>query len=529
MILALLAVLATPAAPAAPAAPPKPRVVVVITVDQLSPAYFDRWRAQLTGGLGRLLAQGAVFTAAYQDHAVTETAPGHSTVLSGRWPRHTGIVSNDLGVFDRSAPLLEARGPGASPARFRGTAFFDWLKAKEPGARALSVSRKDRGAILPVGRAREHVYWWSGGMFTTSTYYADSLPAWVRAFNARGAPRAYAGRPWTLLLPDSAYTEPDDQPWEDPQNAYGAKTFPHAWPDDSARSAMAFAGRPEMDSLTLAFALAGAEALRLGRRGPTDLVAVSLSTLDGVGHTFGPSSREVHDMLLRLDRHLAWFLDRLWRRYGRDRVVIALTADHGVSPYPAEARAHGRPAARAVSVDTLIRAVNDELSAAGGTGAGTNGGRAFLFDSGILFVQTPSALHAGARNADSVVAVVEARLRAVPGVARADRPADLASADTAADAVARRWLHQVPDDLPVALVVTLDDDAVWGDGTYAMHGQPSDRDAHVPLILLGPGVKPGAYGGRVATVDLAPTLARLLGLTPAERLDGRALTEVLRN
>src|SRR6266498_463134 len=149
---------------------PRPRLVVVITVDQLRADYLDRYRAQLTGGLGLLLKRGAVFADAYQDHAVTETAPGHSTILSGRWPAHTGIVRNPAGVQDQAAPLIGVTGPGASPARFRGTAFFDWLKAANPGARALSISGKDRGAILPIGRAKQQVYWYVGGFFTTSRY-----------------------------------------------------------------------------------------------------------------------------------------------------------------------------------------------------------------------------------------------------------------------------------------------------------------------------------------------------------------------
>ncbi|MGH7700399.1 MAG: alkaline phosphatase family protein, partial [Gemmatimonadales bacterium] len=308
MICALTALLLAPP----PAAPPKPRLVVMITVDQLRPDYLARWRGEFTGGLARLLGQGAVFTDAYQDHAITETAPGHSTVLSGRWPAHTGIASNAAGVLDSTAPLIGVAGPGASPHRFRGTALFDWLQAADARARALSVSRKDRGAILPVGRAREHVYWYQGGFFTTSAYYRDSLPRWVRAFNGRRIPFKAAGTAWTTLLPDSLYPEPDDQPWE---NRGQGNTFPHALPADSAAAAWTFAGTPAMDSLTLAFALAGVEALELGRRGATDLVAISLSATDAVGHTFGPHSREVHDMVLRLDRYLGWFLDRLLRRY----------------------------------------------------------------------------------------------------------------------------------------------------------------------------------------------------------------------
>src|SRR5438309_9375982 len=206
MIAALLALLG---APAPAPGPPRPRLVVVITVDQLRPDYLDRYRPQLRGGLALLLKQGAVFTEAYHDHAVTETAPGHATILSGRWPAHTGIIRNTAGVPDSTAPLVGSPGPGASPVRFRGTALFDWLQAAEPGARALSVSGKDRGAILPLGRAKAQVYWYSYGAFTTSHYYADSLPTWLQTFNAQRVPFKAAGKAWTLLLPERAYHEPD--------------------------------------------------------------------------------------------------------------------------------------------------------------------------------------------------------------------------------------------------------------------------------------------------------------------------------
>src|SRR5437016_1915193 len=123
-------------------APARPRLVVVITVDQLRPDYLTRWKAQLTGGLGQLATEGAFFTDGYQDHAVTETAPGHSTILSGMWPAHTGIIRNSEGVQDSLAPLIGTTGPGASPRRFRGTTLFDWQKAVDPTTRVLSVSRK---------------------------------------------------------------------------------------------------------------------------------------------------------------------------------------------------------------------------------------------------------------------------------------------------------------------------------------------------------------------------------------------------
>ena len=500
--------------------PPRPRLLVVITVDQLRPDYLERYRRQLTGGLGLLLRTGAVFSDAYQDHAVTETAPGHATLLSGRWPAHTGIIRNGAGVQDSSAPLLSVAGPGASPARFRGTAFFDWLHGAEPSARALSVSRKDRGAILPLGRARQQVYWYQSGIFTTSRYYADSLPAWVREFNAQRLPFRAAGTAWTLLLPAGEYPEPDSEPWENGGHDF---TFPHRLPGDSARAAAVLTTVPTMDSLTLAFALAGVRALELGSRGATDLLAVSLSATDAVGHAFGPDSREIHDQVLEVDRYLGWFFGQLFVRFGGTGVVIALTADHGVTPIPEWSRVHGHPDARRVDVDSIVLDVNAQL------GRRATPVEWLTFETGLLLLPGREALAAAGVNVDSVIADVAARLRAVPGVARVQRPADLSGADTAADPVARRWQHEIAPDAGVALVATLRPYSIWGNehAAPAQHGQPSDVDAHVPLMLWGQRIRSGTYPGRVGEVDLAPTLARLLGLTPAEPVDGRVLVEAL--
>jgi len=502
-----------------PAPAPRPRLVVVITVDQLRPDYLERYRPQLKGGFAMLLKTGASFTDAYQDHAVTETAPGHSTILSGRWPVHTGITRNLAGVQDQAAPLIGVNGAGASPARFRGTEFFDWLKAADSGARALSISGKDRGAILPIGRAKEQVFWYAGGFFTTSRYYADSLPTWVRVFNGQRIPFRAAGTQWTLFLPEREYPEPDSVAYE---NQGREVVFPHRLPADSGEAALAFVATPTMDSLTLAFALEGVRALQLGGRGATDLLAVSLSTTDYVGHAYGPDSREIHDQVVRLDRYLGRFLEQLFVRYGRNNVLVVLTADHGVTPFPERSRTMGHPGAVRVIPDTIIRSVNAALDQRAG------GGDWVQFESGMLMVPDRAKLLAQGVNVDSVVADVATRLRALAGVARVDRPVDLSAKDTA-DPVVRRWMHQVAPDGGVELVATLKPYSIWSPANIfiAMHGQPTELDAHVPLILWGPGIQRGVYSGRVNTVDIAPTLARLLDLTPAEPLDGRVLTEAL--
>jgi hypothetical protein len=504
--------------PVAPQPERAATLVVLVTVDQLRSDYLTRFESQLTGGLGRLLRGGAWFPNAFQDHANTETAPGHAAVWSGRYPRRNGIVSNDRGVPDTTVRLLESDGPGASPVRFRGETFFDWLRARDPGARALSVSRKDRGAILPVGRARESVYWFAPeGRFTTSTYYADALPGWVRAFNARRLPERMAGRVWDLLLPDSAYAEPDSVPFE-----FGGREvqFPHVLSPDSSTAARTLLDWPWMDELTLQFALAGVEALGLGRGRGTDLLAVSLSATDGVGHRFGPDSREIHDHILRLDRALGVFLDSLGRLGDASRIVVALASDHGVAPFPELYAARTGASAGHVSLRPQLTEVRRALADRGILAV------AFRLEGDQLWVDRGVFAAIGV-SLDSVVAVSAERVRAVPGVARVDLVRELATADTTHDMIARRWLHSLPPDLPIAAVITLEPHWVWGRGGDAQHGSPWDYDANIPLVLYGAPFRPGRYDDTVYAVDLAPTLAAGLDVPIRGEVDGRVLRRAL--
>jgi arylsulfatase A-like enzyme len=508
------------APPAAPAASPgRTTLVVAITVDQMRADYLPRFAAQLSGGLARLIHGGAWFPRGDLDYANTETAPGHATILSGRFPSHTGIVSNERGVSDSTVHLVGSRGPGASPWRFRGTTLFDWIRAAEPAARALSVSRKDRAAILPLGRARQAAFWYAeqDGRFTTSTYYADTLPSWVRAFNARRLPQQLAGRTWTLLLPDSAYPEPDAVPIESGGRNF---VFPHLLPEDSARAAAAAIEYPQMDEITLAFALAGVEAMGLGQGPATDLLSISLSSTDAIGHRYGPDSREIHDQVLRLDRALGTFIDSLFRLRDSTRIVIVLTGDHGVAPFPELYAARpGQPAGHA-SLRGPLTEIRGAVSAHGAPAS------AFRIESAALWVDE-APLRAAGLDADSLVAAFATLARRVPGIARVDRVGDLSCADTVHDTIARRWYHALPPDLPIAAVVTLEPHWVWGRAPEAQHGGPHDYDTHVPLVLYGPPFRAGRYPNPVRVVDLAPTIAAAIGVRPTGQVDGHTLREAL--
>ena len=496
-----------------------PTLVVFFTVDQLRPDYFARFESQLTGGLGRLYRNGAFYTNAFQDHAITETAPGHASTLSGRFPRSTNILENARGVDDPNAPLIGSNVLGASPHRFRGTVLFDWIKEKDRRSRALSVSRKNRGAILPLGRAKESVFWYAtNGTFTTSSYYADTLPGWVREFNARRIPAKSAGKLWTLLLDEAQYAEPDAVPQE---NSGRGGVFPYMAPPDSAQAAAVFQAFPWMDEFTLQFALEGMQAMKLGTGPQTDVLAISLSTMDDVGHRFGPDSRELHDHMLRLDRYLGAFFDSLYKLRDSSKIVFALTSDHGVAPYPGVKSRDPNEGA------TYVRAALDTAWAAEARVAAALGDTTqFIWDTPFLLVNR-DGFRGKRLSVDSVINAFVAAERKVPGVERVDLVRDLARADTTRDYVARRWLHALPPDLPVEVVVTLKPYNYWGRG-QATHGSPHDYDARVPVLFYGPPFKPGKNDEFVRVVDIAPTLASVLSVTPLERLDGQVLRSAIR-
>jgi predicted AlkP superfamily pyrophosphatase or phosphodiesterase len=496
----------------------RPTLLVFITVDQMRADYLDRWKGQLSGGLKRLAEGGAVFTNGHQDHAITETAPGHASTMSGRFPRSTGITRNVAGVNDPNSPLIGSRSLGASPFRFRGTTLTDWLTAANPATRALSVSSKDRGAILPIGRSKQQVYWYTAsGSFTTSKWYRDTLPDWIQAFNLRQMPQSFAGKSWDLLRPASEYPEPDSVAAESRGRGF---LFPHRFSAGSDTAAAQLPGFPFMDDVTAALALHGIQSLELGKGPGTDVAAVSFSATDYIGHRFGPDSREVHDQILRLDRILGGFIDSLYKLRDSTRIIFAFTGDHGVMSFPELNTGHLNPPPRRVNLTPAIEAAVAVMRRAkADTGA-------VDMESGALLVERRPGITQPLINAsaDSFVAVA----RRIPGVLRADRFRDLASADFGKDPIARRWIQMFPPDVPVEAAVTLARGNYWWYYGAAQHGTPHDDDSHVPIIFYGPGFKPGRYDQFARTVDMAPTLAQVLGVTPTEPLDGKPLTAAIK-
>jgi arylsulfatase A-like enzyme len=276
-----------------------------------------------------------------------------------------------------------------------------------------------------------------------------------------------------------------------------------------------------MDDFTLQFALEGLQRMQLGTGPQTDILAISLSTTDAVGHAYGPDSREMHDHILRMDRYLGAFFDSLYKVRDSSRVIVALTSDHGVAPYPGvKSRDPNEGAAYVRAALDTAWAAQDRVAAA------LKDSTRFIWDTPYLLVNR-NALSAGGLSPDSVINAFVAAERKVPGVLRVDRVRDLARADTTTDVVARRWLHHLTPGLPVEVVVTLRPYNYWSPAN-ATHGTVHDYDAHVPVLFYGAPFKAGKYDEFARVVDMAPTLAAVLNTRPLEKLDGHVLRSALR-
>jgi hypothetical protein len=301
-------------------------------------------------------------------------------------------------------------------------------------------------------------------------------------------------------------------------------TFPHRLPADTAGAVAALVDFPMMDELTLQLALEALAARELGADSTrTDFLGVSLSTTDAVGHKYGPDSRELHDQLLRLDGYLGTFLDSLYVLRDSSTIVVSFTSDHGVAPLPDNAivsRYRSEPTGR-VQPLPIVRAMFASLGARGVGRAG------YLWDAGVLYLDPVHFARAGVSR-DSVARAFADQVARLEGVLRADVYDDLVAGGAGTDDITRRWLHMFPDDVPVAVVVTLRPHWYLGTVRDASHGTPHDYDARVPVLFYGAGIAPGRHEEDVRVVDIAPTLAALLELRPMETLDGRVLTRALR-
>jgi predicted AlkP superfamily pyrophosphatase or phosphodiesterase len=542
-------------------APKRPRLVLLIVVDQFRYDYLERFGDLFAAnGLRRLLRDCASWTQSNYDHMPTYTAPGHATMMTGAYPAETGIIGNEwlehpakrvTSVSDESVKLLGV-GPneiGASPSRLMASTVGDELRlATNDRSKVIGISVKDRSAILPAGRHANAAYWFNttSGNMVSSTYYFNQLPNWVTTFNNTRPADKYFGAKWERLLPPEEYVRragPDSPSWETVGSASGdTNAFPHTITGGATTPGPAFYTAldysPFTNDLLVSFAQQAITNEQLGQDDDTDVLTVSFSANDYVGHRFGPYSQEVMDVTLRTDRQIGTLLDFVDTRIGLSNTLVAFTADHGVSPIPEHAATLGLGGAR-LSTSDLFAAIRKALTARyNPQGKSPDPSADYLLkESGTMrewFINSNlyfnyDALRRDGVNVEEFSQVVAAAALSVPGIARCfTRTQLLRGAISITDPIERRALHGFFPARSGDVVMVPEPYKYLGDTITATHGSAYSYDTHVPTIMMGAGVNPGRYLEAATPADIAPTLSALLRITPPSNATGRVLVEALK-
>jgi predicted AlkP superfamily pyrophosphatase or phosphodiesterase len=514
--------------------PERPRLVVLFVVDGLPQRQVTGYRDQLApDGFARFLDRGAWYAAANYTHAVTATAPGHATVLTGATPSRTGIVGNEWRDIATGAEVYNtadtayryvghATKPldGTSPRNLKVDTLGDVLRRADPRAKVIAVSGKDRGAILPAGHlGTAYMYMAQDGQFASSTYYMEKHPAWVDAFNAARPADRWFKAEWQPMLPEAAYAAsiPDRQKWFNEPAA--GLPMPMAPAQQVAPDPGYYAGllrSPFIDQLELEFARAAIRGEQLGQDDVPDILVVSLSGHDYVNHAFSAESRLSQDHLLQLDRLLQGFFQELDATVGRDRYLAVLTADHGFTAAPEYSTSQGRDAGR-LDIRQLMARVNAELAQSFGATPLVQSSPA-----SSLVVDRKLMADRGL-DLDRVAELARESLLREPAVAAAYTRRELERGslpDAPFFAAARRSWHP---DVSGQVQYVLKQNWIISSNA-ATHGSPYPDDSQVPMLLWGPPwVRAGRVDTPVAVVDLAPTLARVLGLPAPPANEGKPL------
>ncbi len=514
----------------------QPRLVVFVSVDQMRADYVDRFSGLFTGGLNRLLTEGSRFTNVYHAHALTETAPGHATLVTGVHPARSGIVTNEwwdrlsgtrsYAAADSAAPILGVPElPGRSPKNLLRTTVGDWLKDQSPDSKVYSVAIKDRVAVLMGGHSPDGAYWYDYdvGRFVTSTYYAERYPSWLDDFNKEISTSEYVGRTWDRLLPEDAYniSRADSFPYEfDGEHI----TFPHIVDvtDTMSSPFQELAHTPYGDAMTLAMARRLVENEDVGRDDVPDLLFIGASSSDLIGHRYGPFSQEMQDYYVRFDRMLGDFLDFLDEEVGRDRYVTVLTSDHGAAALPEyrqQLGMSGRRIATADFRDQLIGGLTESLH------------EMTIFAQPAPLLIYPLGLVLAFRGDEVTEEQLEGVRRIV--VSRLREAEVLADIITYPELVSGNGDHEFWDaylrsfhpDRAADILIRYREFDVFPQSIPTNHGSPYDYDKHVPLLIAGNGVAREVFDRKIWTIDVAPTIAMLLNIRPPDDLDGRPIRD----
>lgn len=535
MRFAILILVLIAAAFVQPQAQTSPRLMVMVVVDQLRADYLKTFERHWRSGFRTLLDRGVVYENARYPYLGTVTCAGHSTIGTGALPHTHGMVNNGwwsredhriVGcTADPASPDISYGRPmrlGNSAVHLMVPTFADELRAQKPGARVVALSMKARSAIGLAGHGGDAVVWFddlSGSWATSRAFAAGPVPA-VKAFIDKNPYEKDQGREWALSAPASSYVMRDAGVGERPPPGWNG-LFPHPIKGRAGVDAQFFElwqATPLADTYLVRLADAMLDSFALGTRNTTDFLGISFSVLDDVGHSFGPESREVEEVLRQLDVTLGTLIERLDSQVGRDNYVLSLSADHGVAPIALAPRS-GR-----IATDDVRERIEETLATQWGAPQQRTYVDTVNFTDVYLMPGVFDRLRANAK----VMAEVERAVKEIPGVATLLRADHLSatSADPIVKSAALSYMAGRSGDL---VVVPKEYWYLGGrNATFATtHGTLHEYDTHVPLIIFGGGIKAARVASPVTPADIAPTFGRLAGVQ-LSKAEGRALSEAVR-
>ncbi|MFT3981716.1 MAG: alkaline phosphatase family protein [Ferruginibacter sp.] len=516
----------------------KPKLVVGIVIDQMRWDYLYRFeKLYSANGFKRLLSQGYSFENTLVPYTPTYTAVGHTCVYTGGVPSTTGIIGNDWfektidkGMYCAADSTVETVGSKStagkmSPRNLWATTITDELRLSNNfKSKVIGISLKDRGAILPAGHSANAAYWYDDaeGKWISSTYYFKNggLPKWVNDFNATDPVSKYMAKDWELLENKSYYTQAENDENENEGTIPGEKTasFPHKLSQLDKTKYAAVRYTPYGASMSFDLAKAALENEQLGRGSYTDFLALSISSTDYIGHTFGPNSLEIEDTYARLDKDLGDFLNYLDMRIGKGNYLLFLTADHAAAHAPGFLKQHNIPGGF-YDDNTMLR----EINAAVETEFAIKGAikRAYNYQ----FYLNDTILKNSGKDISAVKEFIVAKLKAYPYVVYAFELEKLASTtmnETQKKMMSNGYNPKRSGDIQFTVKPQYFDHGTKG----TTHGAWNPYDAHIPLLWFGWNIKPGETNREVYMTDIAPTVAALLNIQMPNGNVGKALTEL---
>jgi len=512
--------------------PPKPKLVITLVVDQMRPDLLTRFDNLYTGGFRWLIDHGIWFTNTHHEHSYTATGPGHTAIGFGQHPGKVGVIGNsfydrDLKrkvncVEDPNAKVVGAEnGKARSFSRYNTTGLGDWVKSTYPHSKVISLGGKDRSAIFMGGQKPDlPLYYNYAGSFISSDFYLDVLPDWVNDFNENLNAESYKDSLWTKSLPEDVYLKFAREDFfqgelDDYLNEDYSPVFPIGI--DSSEDPKEFLmGRPWFEREILKLAQSAITNEELGQDGNPDLLFIGFSAMDWMIHDFGPHSQEIMDAFIKLDKYLGNFIEFVDETVGLENVLFTFTGDHGGLPLPEYVVEQGGTAGR-IDKHHLKEAfewIDEEIEERFGEDL-------YVRSRGNYFLNLEK-LKKEDIDSREIYNVIDKYLPKVEGIERIIYREDILKS-TESDKITTRLKHMIhphktPEIFPIVTPGYLYKNP-YGTG----HGSPYDYDTHVPLIFARSHFYSITKDEARATVDIAPTIAKILGVNIPDFCDGTAI------